>query len=75
MRRYLDVPVDADLGMIELAFRRQMRELGSGEIHKIRRQKLQEAYDVLADPDSYIILGGSCTLLFMYRDPFERHNF
>ena len=47
---YLDVPVDADLGMIELAFRRQMRELGSEALHETRRKKLQEAYDVLADP-------------------------
>lgn len=46
---YLDVPIDADLGTIEMSYRRQLRELGSSADHNVRRQKLQEAYDVLSD--------------------------
>eukprot|EP00939_MAST-03C_sp_MAST-3C-sp1_P001426 g1426.t1 len=47
---YLDVPIDADLATIEMSYRRQLRELGSSAEHGMRRQKLQEAYDVLSDP-------------------------
>ena len=47
---YLDVPIDADLGMIEMSYRRQLRTLGSDAKHSVRRQKLKEAYDVLSDP-------------------------